>query len=222
MSRIRRKNHFNDSRVLEKLIFDFYVLESLSYFAGKNSLNFSDKSRAIENQLEIVVEKLYINAREALEKSIYKEYKHSFGWYSGNKTRQKIFSSSSTRKLKKAFIVFSDYKKWCDEYGGKLWANAAELALQYPQSTKDKVLWLDRLFDMQHNTGHLLNKTDFKVLERKRAAFGKVLNQKPNPIKMLNFRYKANLKQLSCFSSKKVKGLLFANKNRIPKALFGD
>lgn len=222
--RIRRENAFKESKDLRKLIFDFYVLEPLSHFAGQDTLNFFGKANSIQKQLEFTVERLLPHAREALVKSIFGEAKYInlWGYYMGGMRRTRPFINRENFRLKKCLIIFSDHRKWVHAYGGKVWAKACELALESPQTLKDKILWLDRLFDMQHNTGHLLNKTDFKVLEKKSVAFGRVMGKCLYPIKMLNFRYEANLKQLSHFSSKKVKGLLFANRNRIPKALFGE
>lgn len=65
----------------------------------------------------------------------------------------------------RAYTLFFKYN-WSDSYGGKAWAKGAKALadLKNVKTLKDKVYWIDRVMDLQHNNGHILNKTDFNCL----------------------------------------------------------
>jgi len=77
---------------------------------------------------------------------------------------------------------------WGEGFGGKRWAKAVAEMKKYMslKSRFQKVYWCDRVLHMQHNTGHLLNKTPFKQLTvvtvRKKSGRDQLV---------LNFRAKA-------------------------------
>lgn len=59
--------------------------------------------------------------------------------------------------------------KWEDEYGGKVWSKIIELALEITKKQegmplKDVVKYIDIIYDTQHNTGSILNKGKWEVL----------------------------------------------------------
>jgi len=80
------------------------------------------------------------------------------------------FSSKET--LKKNFsytdieTLFKIDELWESEYGGPLWGDGAEfLASAHKCKTiHDKFIWIDKVLDLYHNTGHILNKSIFNVL----------------------------------------------------------
>lgn len=221
MRMIRRKNQINQEDVLIKKFFDLYVLEPLNVFAGDSNISTNNYCRAskIKEELEKTVDWLFFHAKEALLTSIISEYKHKSYQYHGKLKKPNIsLKDLDTNKLNIIYNVFNDYLSWAIFYGGRRWARATNHALQTPSTLNEKIIWLDRLFDMQHNCGNLLNKTDFSFLENKSSQYGKSLNKK-YAIKLLNFRAVANLTQLSSFCSVKVKKLLIANKNHIPASL---
>lgn len=67
-----------------------------------------------------------------------------------------------------AFLLFH-IPKWSVAYGGKKWASAAKLLVEAKKlkTIHQKVGWCDRVLDLYHNSGHLLNKTDFASLSVK-------------------------------------------------------
>lgn len=56
--------------------------------------------------------------------------------------------------------------KWDSCYGGKRWAAGAQMLVESKKvkTRHQKVFWCDRVLDLYHNSGHLLNKTDFQFL----------------------------------------------------------
>lgn len=73
----------------------------------------------------------------------------------------------------KASHLFRSYL-WDTSYGGELWAKAADALndLKNVKTFADKVYWIDRVLDLQHNNGHILNKTRFSSLSIYRHYFG--------------------------------------------------
>lgn len=65
------------------------------------------------------------------------------------------------------YVLFS-VPPWQCSYGGKRWAEAAKLLVDSKKikTRHEKVGWCDQVLDLHHNTGHLLNKTDFAALSR--------------------------------------------------------
>jgi hypothetical protein len=71
---------------------------------------------------------------------------------------------------------------WYMKYGGKRWAQALEALFDLKESLKkldyEKIaLSVDHILDLQHNTGFLLNKTEFKALESRSKLY-------PNPVQI--------------------------------------
>jgi hypothetical protein len=84
--------------------------------------------------------------------------------------------------------------KWHISYGGRKWAKAAKMLIDSKEvkTHHDKVFWCDRVLDLQHNTGHLLNKTSFECLSRLCIEIpGKTPGAPKARHKPLNFRARA-------------------------------
>jgi len=64
-----------------------------------------------------------------------------------------------------AHLLFNGIK-WNEDYGGESWAKGTQALIdsQMVKTTEDKVLWIDKVMDLQHNNGHMLDKTDFCAL----------------------------------------------------------
>ena len=66
----------------------------------------------------------------------------------------------------KALSFFSSAKtvfgklKWESGYGGKKWADIADTAYMRLSGAIDRVLFIDRAFDIQHHGGHIFDKCD--------------------------------------------------------------
>lgn len=105
---------------------------------------------------------------------------------------------------------------WDSQYGGKRWAKATKMLLVLPQNQNEKILWIDRVLDLYHNNGHLLNKSMVSILSCHRTT-GKIPRKKRSA---LNYRKHAKtLSDLAQYSSIKVRNLLIANKARLPKQI---
>jgi hypothetical protein len=105
---------------------------------------------------------------------------------------------------------------WENKYGGKRWAKATKMLLELPKTHDEKVLWVDRVLDLYHNQGHLLNKSMVSILSKPKSIGIIPLKRKS----ALNFRKHAQtLSELSVFGSTKVRNLLIANKAKLPKQI---
>lgn len=86
------------------------------------------------------------------------------------KSKQAQYDLVELRFIKKGFS--QGFKLWDDSYGGKAWLKACE-ALEKLNSSIDKYnindicLWTDHILDLEHNSGNLLNKTEFSFLSEK-------------------------------------------------------
>lgn len=102
---------------------------------------------------------------------------------------------------------------WCEDYGGSKWGEATELLIQLKASktVKDDVYLIDRILDMQHNTGFILNKTVFATLDDKARARRKNKNGKTYPVKPLTFRFSATLPEMVPNCGKEVQNIYTAN-----------
>lgn len=65
-----------------------------------------------------------------------------------------------TTALEGAITVFNDFKDG-SSYGGKKWAVCTEALLQYERGAYSDVAWIDRVINLQHNTGSFLNKVNW-------------------------------------------------------------
>jgi len=85
------------------------------------------------------------------------------------------------------YALFS-VPQWTEAYGGKRWADATQILkdAKHVKTHRDKVYWCDRVLDLYHNTGHLLNKTSFKCL-----SIHCIQNKNGQRITPLNFRMKS-------------------------------
>lgn len=107
---------------------------------------------------------------------------------------------------------------WYREYGGKKWGKAAELLTKLPQTHSEKVLWTDKVLDLYHNNGHLLNKSMVSVLSKPKTV-GLYGDRRRNKTALNYRRYAQTLTELSAFSSVHVRNLFIANKLKLPKQI---
>lgn len=131
------------------------------------------------------------------------------------KVMRRVFHLADINDMVDAFRM--EGGQWEELYGGELWAKAAEFLLEKPKSIKAKELWVDRVLDLHHNCGHILNKTElFSLSFRNQFSNGKRRGKRT----ALNYRrYCQTISDLALFSSKKTKKLVKANLNFIPAAI---
>lgn len=110
-----------------------------------------------------------------------------------------------------------NYKHWSQSYGGKLWGDATDCLIKLKESTvlKDDIFLLDRIFDLQHNNGFILNKTEFAMLDRVRKFKLTAVDKNYVYKKALNFRFGATLADMVENSTFAVKKIYMANLNYI-------
>ena len=118
--------------------------------------------------------------------------------------------------IKRAF----ELKYWCRHYGGKRWAQGTELLIKLKQSNniKDDFYLIDRILDLQHNTGFILNKTYFKYLSNYEFSTEEKRLLETKYRIPLNFRFAASIDQMARYTSFKVYKIYAANKNYLNPA----
>lgn len=160
----------------------------------------------------------YRNHLDKIERHVNKlERNNNYDW----RTRFRIPTDVEINKiiklpinLKDVYDVFDDQDNWDREYGGKLWAKGTFFLLNLPKTDKDKIIWIDRVLDLYHNSGPLLNKTQFKNLFKpKQCGIGR------NKRNALNYRRYANADQLARYASKRVSNIFNANRRCLPVAI---
>lgn len=112
--------------------------------------------------------------------------------------------------------IFSDPELWQKEfYGGKPWANAVDswMKLHNASSLREMQIWIDHIYDIQHNTGNVLDKNaaynngNFeRALELKKSAnsAGEILQYASPYVKKLAQQY---LRSHAGISTDKAKSL---------------
>ena len=209
-----------------------------------------NKERAIDETFKAKVAELKKEVLRALEHSVRGEVRH---WVENtshdrgeklDKYYNSIKSSSNYHKACNAVgikfrstqnilmsLPLSSISKlfhadcWHSGYGGKKWAAGADALISLMGSTsfKDDIFFLDRIFDLQHNNGFILNKTTFAALEDESRLMvtsykpkrAKKMRQRKRWLSVLDFRFKANLKQLVENASHYTKAIHQANLNYI-------
>lgn len=172
-----------------------------------------DVSESLDSQMTYLLDETYIlmcsdNKPEPARASMRQEY-------------SKFFNSYKDDIPDLWFLVLQafEYDDWVKGYGGELWAEATRLVLDTPKTIAKKELWVDRVFDLHHNNGHLLNKTGFKYIS-KRNQFRRRGQTSHYARTALNFRrYAKTISELAEFSSGSVKKLVKANLNQLPAAI---
>ncbi len=127
----------------------------------------------------------------------------------GYSQRKEFFSKLPLEAIHSMYAL----KIWYRHYGGKRWAEATRLLIQLKDSKtlKDDIYLIDRIFDLQHNTGFILNKTVFATLDSRERVNRKHKNGRWYYVKPLNYRFTASLHDLVRYASSDVRGLYTAN-----------
>jgi len=201
---------------------DFYALEYLySWLSRSYGIN-QKKLDYIRELYEKTTYGLFRAACDALERSVRWEIRHAFDHIGTHPKKRKeatkqilrIFNlkkvpSRGRMPLEMISLVFSLKKTWLSSFGGKSWADATELLIKakpyLEQYAPDKwSIYLDGIFDLEHNTGFVLNKTEFQIISETD----------------LDVRHR--LTSIKAFLgqgiSKKVENLIFANMQYLPAA----
>lgn len=138
--------------------FDCYSLCDLEFWSsGPEMFKFNDCERQeIAILFERVVEEFYSYVRKQLDRVVFGEIEHY------NRRCCKNIPNVTVKKIKKrrdawtAEYIFRNLP-WHQEYGGPLWADAAAFLLKHPTTTHEKMSWIDKVMDLQHNNGQIFS-----------------------------------------------------------------
>lgn len=193
-----RKRNSRRANYIKTLFFDFYAINELylrvggyrdigytkyDTFVSENIFN------RIKHKYESIVNELFDVTKECLARTVRGELRNNFYFHShfhdDNRDYIEINPSVLLKKegfnlglfdgngiityADKAYKLFMEYD-WSFQYGGESWGDAAKelMNLKNVKTLADKVYWIDRVMDLHHNTGHILNKTEFATLSKKR------------------------------------------------------
>lgn len=136
--------------------------------------------------------------------------------HGGENAQYREFNKHFNDILIKDNVTISDIEwtfrlKWNSDYGGEYWADAAQYLLKLPVTQTQKVLWVDKVLDLYHNNGPLLDKTSFSEIFESSHYYH---YQSP-----LDFRANATISELSKHCSPKIQRLVTANMRVLPPAL---
>lgn len=222
-------------RVLLRLFFDFYVLNELWFKTigavqyGYNTIKILpyQKEKAIDVTFNETIQILKQNVITALEYSVRSEIKHFKNCCADGgdryyikcygKNKRQFIGKHGYRLSRKSLNVIENafsLSGWDRSYGGKKWAKATYWLQQLINSKtiKNDIFIIDRIFDLQHNCGFILDKTNFIQLTigMKKTTWGESYGPKP-----LNLRFKSTPEKMTKYCSGYIKKLWFANKNYI-------
>jgi hypothetical protein len=84
-------------------------------------------------------------------------YERPLAWRQWKEIREKV----GTQALRDAIELFKDFHS--GSFGGEAWANCTDILLKRETGVFDKLTFIDRVFDAQHNGGSLLNKVEWQT-----------------------------------------------------------
>ena len=186
---VAKKKHSIPTLLIPQYFWDFYVLNLLYLQSGCQAQDaeinpeiedYPKKNFAIRDAYFSVVHTLFPALMDALERSCRSEARHAFGgseyyWYGQSDDDDKRIESPYIKFRKKRVWtvsmelinnVFKDTINWEDGYGGVPWAKGSELFLKLEKMVShfNPKLWsvaIDQIFDLYHNNGFMLDKTEF-------------------------------------------------------------
>lgn len=176
-----RKTRMNKSAIVNNF-WDFYALELLRCRAKALEVDFYQQER-IENLLRYTTTKLLQEQVRALEASIRGEIRYfikacnekdgiNVACHIKSEFLRECYCDSSPLSMDLETIkeIFQKTGIWVREYGGRSWARATETLIHAKKALKENnldqmVVFVDMIFDIHHNDGFVLNKTNFAVLE---------------------------------------------------------
>jgi hypothetical protein len=216
-----------------KLFFDLYTVNHLWFWtigAQKSGYHFfnilpAPKEERIDETFEQVVTDMKKRVIKALEWSVRGEISHFYGYgpgscrsyFSPRHPIHNFIKRHGNRKLRHCPLEVIEeafnMNGWDADYGGKKWGKAVYWLIQLKKSSSlaEDCFIIDRIFDLQHNNGFVLNKTEFRILENRRMRFRK------KDMCPLTYRARAQVTDMLEHCSHRVRGLVIANSNYLPK-----
>jgi len=190
---VKRKKHRIETKNIPTYFWDFYALNLIYLKSGCLALDreintayedYPNKLSGVRDPYFTRVRKLFPAVMNALDRSCRCEARHAFRgpgrtsekfhWDNLHEKsplhnfRKKSAWTVSMNVICRVFNCDND-NVWEDSYGGELWADGAQLYMDLePQLNKFNVsewaIAIDRIFDLKHNGGVLLNKTEFALV----------------------------------------------------------
>jgi hypothetical protein len=176
-----KRNRMTCSKIFRSF-WDFYALELLNAYSDTKGMSPTDQIR-VNNLLQTVTRDLLTEQIKALEASVRGEARHFInacrnkrGYNDTCVIRSKDLrntykkSSPVTMPLETIAEIFSK-NVWTHGFGGKSWCKATHkliMAKKILESSnlKEMIVMVDSIFDVHHNNGFVLNKTNFQVLHK--------------------------------------------------------
>jgi len=176
-----KRNRMTRRNILHSF-WDFYALELLKANSNTKGMSPTDQIR-VENLLKNVTKTLLSEQIKALEASVRGEVRHFINacrtkqGYNDtcaiqSKDLQDTYKNSSpiTMSLETIAEIFSK-DVWSHGFGGKSWSRATHKLIEAKKvlasnDTKEMIVMVDSIFDIHHNNGFVLNKTNFEVLHK--------------------------------------------------------
>lgn len=212
--------------------FDFYSINELYLRCGGfRDIGYDDYPVFVSHRIEVAIREayeetvnsFYAEVYAALVASIKSELQHypcscshdaTFKFEKLGISKQHIRSAKAHPSVypELAHMIFT-VPKWSAYYGGKKWAKGTQLLLDSKnvKTLSDKVYWIDRVLDLYHNCGHMLNKTKFRVLSEQNIT--RYPNRKWTTTP-LNYRAKArSITDFLRFNSDSIARLVIPRKN---------
>ncbi len=182
----KRKNKALSGERLVRAFYNFYVLNEL-YFNLAGGLEEYGYARSIfisgraEEKIKETalrdIPAFYLAVVDALERSVRSEIRYGLKWKKDENLKKAILKAGLSLKAFKSYrrhnipldvakFLFSQEYLYESGYGGLLWAKATEALIEAKKARtySEMVYHTDRILDMQHNNGFLLDKTEFEVL----------------------------------------------------------
>lgn len=189
----------------------------------------------IAQQYEKIVDSFFDEIRNALIHSIKSELTHfrtkTHGpHYLSFYERYNVYKHFKKINISKEMIVLAkkfpgDYPEiahalftkisWFTSYGGRKWGRGTQLLMELKsvKTSMDKIYWVDRVLDLYHNNGHMIDKTKFKVLSKKMVILSSWTGRKK---KVTPLDLRANAKTILDFlpfNSMEMQRLVIPRKN---------
>lgn len=188
-----RKHNLPIGKALVRAFYDIYALNELYFrLAGgdedygyvRNHFGSFRAEMKIREAYESLIPKFHAAIIDALERSVRSEIRYgTFSYLSKHllKTSKPVqehlsrkgLSFEVYRKSRRTNMplnmvaeVFSCDRLWATHYGGPPWAKATSTLIEAKKAKtlKDMFFWVDRILDLQHNSGFILDKTEFHRL----------------------------------------------------------
>ena len=187
---VKRKKHRIATKDIPKYFWDFYALNLIYLKSGCLAIDreintayedYPNKLSGVRDPYFSRIRELFPALMNALDRSCRCEARHAFRgvgrtseqFYWDNVEDDSIKSlrkkSAWTVSMKDIERVFAQNKWWECNYGGDLWADGATLYMELEPKLKcfnpsEWAIAIDRIFDLKHNGGFFLDKTEFALI----------------------------------------------------------